>query len=45
MKDPENLDGLLQGGGEIWDEMYAWSESKFMGTVDPNQQIDRGPQH
>ncbi len=37
MKDPENLDEMLRGGGEIWDEMYDWGHHKFMGTVDPNQ--------
>ena len=40
MKDPENLDEMLRGGGEIWDEMYDWGHHKFMGTVDPNQQIE-----
>lgn len=40
MKDPENLDGVLRGSGEIWDEMYDWGQNKFMGTVDPNQQIE-----
>lgn len=40
MKDPENLDQVLKGSGEIWDEMYDWGQNKFMGTVDPNQQIE-----
>ena len=40
MKDPENLDDMVRGGGEIWDEMYDWGHHKFMGTVDPNQQIE-----
>ena len=30
----------MGGGGELWDEMYDWGQNKFMGTVDPNQQID-----
>lgn len=40
MKDPENLDQVLRGSTEIWDEMYDWGQHKFMGTVDPNQQIE-----
>eukprot|EP00806_Schmidingerella_arcuata_P002167 Macronucleus_296.p1 GENE.Macronucleus_296~~Macronucleus_296.p1 ORF type:complete len:381 (+),score=132.62 Macronucleus_296:1-1143(+) len=40
LKDPENLDSLTSGGQEIWDEMYDWGHHKFMGTVDPNQQIE-----
>lgn len=36
MKDPENLESVLKGSGEIWDEMYDWGQNKFMGTVDPN---------
>jgi len=24
----------------MWDEVYAWGNSKFMGTVDPNQQVE-----
>ena len=39
-KDPENLESMMGGGGELWDEMYDWGQNKFMGTVDPNQQID-----
>lgn len=40
MKDPENLEGLIGGSAEMWDEMYDWGQNKFMGTVDPNQQIE-----
>lgn len=40
MKDPENLEQVLKGSGEMWDEVYAWGNSKFMGTVDPNQQVE-----
>ena len=40
MADPENLDNVMSGGQEIWDEMYDWGHHKFMGTVDPNQQIE-----
>ena len=40
MADPENLEQVMGGGQEIWDEMYDWGHHKFMGTVDPNQQIE-----
>ena len=40
LKEPENLNTILTGSGEIWDEMYGWGQNKFMGTVDPNQQIE-----
>lgn len=39
-KDPENLESMMSGGGELWDEMYDWGQGKFMGTVDPNQQVE-----
>lgn len=40
MADPQNLDQVMGGGQELWDEMYDWGHHKFMGTVDPNQQIE-----
>ena len=40
MTDPENLEQLVSGGSELWDEMHDWGQHKFMGTVDPNQQIE-----
>ena len=40
LKDPENLDMMMTGGGELVDELYGWGQNKFMGTVDPNQQIE-----
>ena len=40
MADPENLESMMGGGQELWDEMYDWGHHKFMGTVDPNQQIE-----
>jgi hypothetical protein len=24
MKEPENLDNLLSGGGEIWNDVFEW---------------------
>jgi len=40
MTDPENLENLVSGGSELWDEMHDWGHHKFMGTVGPNQQIE-----
>ena len=40
MLDPENIESVVSGSTEIWDEMYDWGHHKFMGTVDPNQQIE-----
>ena len=40
LRDPANLESMMAGGGELWDEMYDWGQNKFMGTVDPNQQIE-----
>ena len=34
--DPTNLESLVGGGEELWNEAYDWGHHKFMGTVDPN---------
>ena len=31
MKDPKNLDELLEGGAEIMNDMYEWGHDRFMG--------------
>ena len=36
LADPENIESVVSGSNEIWDEMYDWGHHKFMGTVDPN---------
>jgi len=40
LQDPENIESVMSGSTELWDEMYTWGHHKFMGTVDPNQQIE-----
>jgi len=40
LADPENLESILGGGEEIWGEMHDWGQNKFMGTIDPKQQIE-----
>ena len=32
LKDPENLEQLLGGLGEIQDDVYDWGMNKFMGN-------------
>merc|ERR1719264_2213470 len=40
LSDQSNIDQVVHGGEELWSEMYDWGHHKFMGTVDPNQQIE-----
>ena len=32
LKDPENLEQLMSGLGEIQDDVYDWGMNKFMGN-------------
>ena len=32
LKDPENLENLMSGLGEIQDDVYDWGKNKFMGV-------------
>jgi hypothetical protein len=32
LKDPQNLEDVLAGGGEIWTDVYDWGQNKFMGN-------------
>ena len=32
LKDPENLESLMSGLGEIQDDVYDWGKNKFMGV-------------
>jgi hypothetical protein len=31
LKEPENLDQLLSGGGEIINDVFEWGQNKFLG--------------
>ena len=33
-KEPENIDLLLSGSGEIWNDVFEWGQNKFMGVPD-----------
>ena len=33
MKDPQNLEDILSGSGEIWTDVYDWGQNKFMGIA------------
>jgi hypothetical protein len=39
MKEPENLDNLLSGGGEIWNDVFEWGQNKFLGVADNSTSI------
>lgn len=34
MKEPENLDNLLSGSSEVWNDMFEWGQNKFLGIPD-----------
>ena len=38
-KEPENLENLMSGSGEIWSEVYEWGQNKFMGVPDNSTAI------
>ena len=33
MRDPQNLEEVLAGSSEIWEEVYDWGQNKFMGIA------------
>lgn len=39
MKEPENLDTLLSGSGEIWNDVFEWGQNKFLGIPDNSTQV------
>ena len=32
LKDPQNLEDMMEGGQEIWGDLYDWGQNKFMGV-------------
>ena len=32
LKEPQNMDILMTGSGEIWNEVFEWGQNKFMGV-------------
>ena len=40
MKNPENLDDLLSGSTETWNEMFEWGQNKFLGIPDNSTQVE-----
>ena len=36
MRDPQNLEDMVAGFGEINDEVYDWAQNKFMGVASNN---------
>ena len=39
LKDPTNLEQLLEGGDELFTELHDWGHNKFMGIADNSTQI------
>ena len=34
LKEPQNLENFLSGGGEIINEVFEWGQNKFLGVPD-----------
>jgi hypothetical protein len=34
LKEPENIESLLSGSGEIWNDVFEWGQNKFLGIPD-----------
>ena len=32
LKEPQNLDDLLNGSSEAWNEVFEWGQNKFLGV-------------
>ena len=39
LKEPQNLESLLSGGGEIISEVFEWGQNKFLGVPDNSTMI------
>ena len=39
LKEPQNLESLLSGGGEIINEVFEWGQNKFLGVPDNSTMI------
>ena len=40
MKEPQNLEDLLSGSGEIWHDVFEWGQNKFLGIPDNSTAIE-----
>lgn len=34
LKEPENLENLLGGSSEVWNDVFEWGQNKFLGNPD-----------
>lgn len=34
LKEPENLDNLMSGSTEVWNDVFEWGQNKFLGVPD-----------
>lgn len=39
LKEPQNLDSLMNGGGELINEVFEWGQNKFLGVADNSTMI------
>lgn len=39
LKEPDNLDQLLEGSSEVWNEVFEWGQNKFLGIPDNSTMI------
>lgn len=39
LKEPDNLDSLLDGTAEVWNEVFDWGQNKFLGIPDNSTMI------
>ena len=39
LKEPENLENLLGGSSEVWNDVFEWGQNKFLGNPDNSTQV------
>lgn len=39
MKEPKNIEDLLSGSADVWNDVFEWGQNKFMGVADNSTTI------
>lgn len=39
LKDPKNIEDVLSGSADVWNDLYEWSQNKMMGVADNSTTI------
>ena len=39
LREPRNLEDFLEGGTEVWNELFEWGQNKFLGIPDNSTQV------